>query len=60
MDNDFRNFVALNLRDMPVEIVSQKKLDDLKHAHEDGLDDDIEDDTDDDTEDEDIGGYSRK
>jgi hypothetical protein len=45
---------------MPVEIVSQKKLDDLKHAHEDGLDDDIEDDTDDDTEDEDIGGYSRK
>jgi hypothetical protein len=42
LDNDFLNLVSLNLRDMPVEIVSQKTLDDLKHAHKDGLDDDIE------------------
>jgi hypothetical protein len=45
---------------MPVEIGSQKKLDDLKHAHKDGLDDDIEDVRDDGTEDKVIGGYSRK
>jgi hypothetical protein len=30
LDNDFRNFVALNLRSMPIEIVSQKRLDKLK------------------------------